>query len=256
VRRRPLSVWLVLPTYNEAENLERTIAEALPALEQVAERPHVLVVDDDSPDGTGRIAARLSERDARVRVLHNGVKRGLGRAYVAGFAHALAHGADRVIEMDADGSHDPADLPRLVEAADDLDVVLGSRYADGGGIVAWGALRRALSRSGCWYARSLLRLDVHDLTGGFKCFRREVLEALDLDDVRANGYVFQIELSYRASRAGFRIGEIPIVFRERERGASKMTAAVAVEAAWRVPLLRFRGSATAQRKPSPGSRAA
>jgi dolichol-phosphate mannosyltransferase len=253
-RRRPLSVWLVLPTYNEADNLERVVARALPALEQVAEHPHVLVVDDDSPDGTGRIAERLSARDDRVQVLHNGAKRGLGRAYVAGFEHALAHGADRVIEMDADFSHDAADLPRLVAAADDLDLVLGSRYAPDGGIIDWGPLRRALSRSGCWYARTLLQLDIRDLTGGFKCFRREVLETLDLDDVRANGYVFQIELSYRTCRAGFRVGEVPIVFRDRERGASKMNAAVALEAVWRVPLLRLRGGAPGrQRKPSADS---
>jgi dolichol-phosphate mannosyltransferase len=257
VRRRPLSVWLVLPTYNEADNLERIVTAALPALERVAERPHVLIVDDESPDGTGRIATRLSERDDRVHVLHNGAKRGLGRAYVAGFEHALGQGGDRVIEMDADFSHDVEDLARLVAAADDVDVVLGSRYAPGGGITDWGPLRRALSRAGCWYARSLLGLDVRDLTGGFKCFRREVLETLDLADVRANGYVFQIELTYRAARAGFRVREIPILFRDRQRGASKMTAAVAVEAAWRVPLLRLRRSTVgAQRKPSPGSRAA
>ena len=242
-RRRPLSVWLVMPTYNEAENLELMIARALPALAQAAERPHVLVVDDDSPDGTGRIAARLGERDERVQVLHNGAKRGLGRAYVTGFEHALAHGADRVIEMDADLSHDVADLPRLVAAADDADLVLGSRYTPGGGILDWGRLRRLLSRVGCWYARTLLQLDVRDLTGGFKCFRREVLETLDLDDVRANGYVFQIELTYRARRAGFRVAEIPILFRDRQRGASKMSAAVALEAVWRVPLLRLRRGA-------------
>ena len=255
-RRRPLSVWLVLPTYNEAENLARVVEEALPALEQVAQRPHVLVVDDDSPDGTGRVAARLSERDPRIQVLHNGAKRGLGRAYVAGFEHALEQGADRVIEMDADFSHDVADLPRLVAAADDVDLVLGSRYAPGGRILDWSALRRAVSRAGCWYARTLLQVDVRDLTGGFKCFRREVLEALDLTDVRANGYVFQIELSYRALRAGFRIGEIPIEFRDRQRGASKMTAAVALEAVWRVPLLRLRREALGQSKPSADSRPA
>jgi dolichol-phosphate mannosyltransferase len=252
-RRRPLSVWLVLPTYNEADNLERIVAQALPALEQVAARPHVLVVDDDSPDGTGRIAERLSEQDERVKVLHNGAKRGLGRAYVAGFAYALARGADRVVEMDADFSHDAGDLPRLVAAADDFDLVLGSRYAPGGGIVDWGPLRRALSRAGCWYARALLQLGVRDLTGGFKCFRREVLETLDLGDVRGNGYVFQIELSYRTCQAGFRVVEVPIVFRDRQRGASKMTAGVALEAVWRVPLLRFRGGLGRQRKPSADS---
>ena len=255
-RRRPLSVWLVLPTYNEAENLDRIVAQALPALEEVAERPHVLVVDDDSPDGTGRVAARLSERDPRIQVLHHGVKRGLGRAYVAGFEHALARGADRVIEMDADFSHDVADLPRLVAAADDLDLVLGSRYAPGGRILDWSALRRGVSRAGCWYARAVLQLDVRDLTGGFKCFRREVLEALDLGDVRANGYVFQIELSYRALRAGFRVGEIPIAFRDRQLGTSKMTPAVALEAAWRVLLLRLRRDALAQREQTANSRSA
>jgi len=234
------SAWLVVPTYNEAENLEPLLAAVLPALAAGSEDPHVLVVDDDSPDGTGRLAERLAATDPRVHVLHHGAKAGLGRAYLAGFKHALAAGADRVLEMDADFSHDPADLPRLLAASAEADLVLGSRYVRGGGVADWGAGRRLLSRGGSLYARTVLGVRVSDLTGGFKCFRREVLAALDLDGVRANGYVFQIEMTFRALHAGFRVAEVPIVFRDREAGASKMTAAVALEAIWKVPALRLR----------------
>jgi dolichol-phosphate mannosyltransferase len=235
-------VWLVLPTYNEAENVEPIVDAALPRLREAAGGgPHrLLVVDDASPDGTGRIADDLAARHGEVEVLHRAGKEGLGPAYLAGFARALAAGADRVLEMDADFSHDPADIPGLVAASADADLVLGSRYVPGGGITDWGRLRRLLSRGGSAYARAVLGVGVRDLTGGFKCFRASALEAIDLERVRAGGYGFQIELTYRAIRAGLRVREVPIVFRERRAGTSKMTARIALEAVWRVPELRLR----------------
>jgi dolichol-phosphate mannosyltransferase len=234
------AAWLVLPTYNEADNLEPVVRAVLPELERAGVEPHVLVVDDGSPDGTGQIADRLAGELDQVEVLHRSAKQGLGRAYLAGFAVALGRGADLVLEMDCDFSHEPADLPRLIAAADAADLVLGSRYVPGGGITHWGPVRRALSRGGSAYARWLLGLPVRDLTGGFKCFRRELLERIDLTDVQADGYGFQIELTYRAVRAGFRVTEVPIVFHERRLGQSKMTARIAVEAVWKVPALRWR----------------
>jgi dolichol-phosphate mannosyltransferase len=233
--------WLVLPTYNEAENIEPLVRAVLPQLESAGLPYTVLIVDDSSPDGTGEIADRLAAELDNVRVLHRPGKDGLGRAYLAGFGLALAGGAELVLEMDSDFSHDPADLPRLLAGARDADVVLGSRYVQGGGVENWGLVRRALSRGGSWYARAILRVPVRDLTGGFKCFRREVLEALDLQRIHADGYGFQIELTYRAVQAGFRVLEIPIKFRERREGASKMTTRIAVEAVWKVPALRLRG---------------
>ena len=212
----------------------------LPRLESASPEHRVLVVDDSSPDGTGRIAERLAAELDRVAVLHRARREGLRRAYLAGFERALAGGADLVIEMDSDFSHDPADLPRLIAAAADADLVLGSRYVPGGSVTDWGPLRRALSRGGSLYARTILGVPVRDLTGGFKCFRRGVLEALDLSSVQANGYGFQIELTYRALQAGFAVREIPIVFRERRAGSSKMTLPIALEATWRVPALRLR----------------
>jgi dolichol-phosphate mannosyltransferase len=232
--------WLVLPTFNEAENLEPLVRAALPELERSGHPHKLLVVDDGSPDGTGEIADRLAAELEPVEVLHRPRKEGLGRAYLAGFALALERGADLVLEMDSDFSHNPADLPRLIAASDAADLVLGSRYVPGGGITDWGPVRRALSRGGSWYARVLLGLPVRDLTGGFKCFRREVLETLDLDGVHADGYGFQIELTYRAAGAGFTVVEVPILFRERRVGRSKMTTRIAVEAVWKVPALRFR----------------
>src|SRR4051794_10779917 len=232
--------WLILPTYNEAENLEPIVRAALPRLAEAAPEHRVLVVDDGSPDGTGEIADRLAAEDGRVEVLHRTAKEGLGRAYLAGFEHALASGADLVLEMDADFSHDPADLPRLIRAAEDADLVLGSRYVPGGGVEDWGRRRRVLSRGGSLYARVILGVPVRDLTGGFKCFRRETLEGIDYRDTHADGYGFQIELTYRACVKGFRVQEIPIVFRDRERGTSKMNARIALEAIWKVPALRFR----------------
>jgi dolichol-phosphate mannosyltransferase len=228
--------WLVLPTYNESENVEALVEAARAKLPASAQ---VLIVDDGSPDGTGAIADELAGRHENVRVLHRRVKEGLGPAYIAGFRQALADGAGLVLEMDSDFSHDPAYLPRLLEAARRADVVLGSRYVPGGGVSDWGPLRKAISRGGSAYAKLVLGVEVEDLTGGFKCFRREVLEAIDLDSIQARGYAFQVEMTYRAIRAGFRVVEVPIVFRDRQTGSSKMDRAIVAEAIWRVPLLRF-----------------
>lgn len=228
--------WLVLPTYNEAENVEPLVEAARAKLPPAAQ---VLIVDDSSPDGTGEIADRLAERHANVQVLHRARKEGLGPAYIAGFRYALERGAGFVLEMDSDFSHDPAYLPRLLEAAKRADVVLGSRYVPGGGVSDWGPLRRTVSRGGSSYARRVLGVDVRDLTGGFKCFRREVLEAIDLDRISTRGYAFQVEMTYRAIRRGFRVVEVPIVFRERRVGTSKMDLSIVAEAVWRLPLLRF-----------------
>jgi dolichol-phosphate mannosyltransferase len=232
--------WLILPTYNEAENIEALVRAALVQLESTGIGHTILVVDDGSPDGTGLIAERLSEELEQVRVLHRPRKEGLGRAYLAGFAIALEAGAELVLEMDSDFSHDPADLPRLIAAADAADLVLGSRYVPGGGVTEWGSVRRLLSRGGSAYARILLGVPVRDLTGGFKCFHRRVLEAIDLENVHADGYGFQIELTYQAVRAGFSVTEVPILFRERRVGSSKMTTRIALEAVWKVPALRLR----------------
>jgi dolichol-phosphate mannosyltransferase len=228
--------WVVLPTYNEAANLEPVVRAALAALPEA----RVLVVDDGSPDGTGEIADRLAEQLPAVEVLHRPGKSGLGQAYVSGFTRALAAGASHVFEMDADLSHDPADLPRLLAAASgEADVAVGSRYVDGGGVEDWDLLRRAISRGGCAYARHVLGVAVRDLTGGYKCFRAEALEAIDYATVRSQGYAFQVELTFRALRRGLRVAEVPITFRERRRGESKMSAGIALEAAVLVPRLRF-----------------
>jgi dolichol-phosphate mannosyltransferase len=229
---------LCLPTYNERENLE-SIIEALGEVLDTS-RDRVLVIDDGSPDGTGEIADRLAAELPWVAVLHRETKEGIGPAYVAGFRQALADGAELVLEMDCDFSHDPADVPRLIAAAGDTDLVLGSRYAPGGGTAHWGLLRRVVSRGGCLYAQLILGLPVRDLTGGFKCFRRATLEAIDLGALSAHGYAFQIETTYRVKRAGLSVTEVPITFVERRAGASKMTGSIVAEAMWRVPLLRFR----------------
>jgi dolichol-phosphate mannosyltransferase len=202
----------------------------------------ILIVDDSSPDGTGDLADRIAAEDATVEVLHRPVKEGLGPAYIAGFARALEAGAGLVLEMDVDFSHDPADLPRLLAAIEEgADLAVGSRYVGGGRVEDWPAARRLISRSGSTYARLVLGVRVQDLTGGFKCFRREVLEAIDFASVRSKGYSFQIEMTYRALRRGFKVAEVPIVFRDRQKGASKMDGRIVAEAAWRVPLLRLRG---------------
>ena len=233
--------WVVLPTFNEAENLEHIVAAIVAVLEHEAPAGfRVLVVDDDSPDGTGEIADRLAAANAAVEVLHRSEREGLGRAYVAGFRHALAGGAGYVMEMDADGSHDPRDLARLLRPVREggADLALGSRYVNGGQIAAWSLVRRATSRGGCWYARKVLGIDVRDLTGGFKCFAAEVLQAIDLANLRSSGYAFQVELTYRALCAGFRVQEVPISFHDREHGSSKMSWRIALEAAVVVPQLR------------------
>ena len=232
--------WLILPTFDEAENIEAIVRAADAVLARAAPDGHrILIVDDNSPDGTGRIADRLTDELDGVGVLHRTARQGLGPAYLAGFAHALAGGASHVMEMDADFSHDPADLARLLQATrDGADLALGSRYIDGGGVSDWGLLRRCVSRGGSWYARVVLGLKIRDLTGGFKCFRREVLEAIDLPTVRSHGYAFQVELTYRTILAGFRVSEVPITFRDRRLGHSKMSWRIAVEAMLLVPQLR------------------
>ncbi len=235
----PKPLWVIIPTYNEAANVERIVHATLAELERL--RPggfRVLVVDDNSPDGTGAIADAVAAGTDTVEVLHRPGKDGLGHAYLAGFDRALSSGAAMVVEMDADFSHDPRYLGDLLEAAESADLVLGSRYVRGGRVTDWGLLRRIVSRGGGLYARTILRVDVQDLTGGFKCIRREVLEAIDLGSVRAEGYVFQIEVTYRALLAGFTVREIPIVFPDRVAGTSKMSARIAIEAMWLVPRLR------------------
>ncbi len=232
-------VWVVVPTYNEAENIDAILRRTSEELDRLVPGEYrILVVDDSSPDGTGKIADALATELPAVEVLHRSAKSGLGHAYLAGFAEALAGGAELVIEMDADFSHDPGYLGDLLEAAKQADLVLGSRYVRGGGVQNWGLARRLISRGGGTYARTVLRVDVRDLTGGFKCIRREVLEAIDLKSLRAEGYVFQIEVTYRAILAGFRVTEVPIVFQDRTRGTSKMSARIAIEAIWLVPRLR------------------
>jgi dolichol-phosphate mannosyltransferase len=225
------SVWVILPTYDEAENIEAVVGGIRAALPEAT----ILVVDDNSPDGTGRLAEGLG-----CEVLHRPRKEGLGRAYTAGFAHALGAGAAFVFEMDADLSHDPADLPRLLApAVDGADLVLGSRYVDGGGIENWPLQRRLISSAGCAYARRVLGAGIRDLTGGFKCFRAETLNQIDFASATAQGYAFQVELTYRALARGLRVEEIPITFRERDAGESKMSARIALEAMWLVPALRI-----------------
>jgi dolichol-phosphate mannosyltransferase len=234
---RTPDVWVILPTYNEAENLERIVAAVL---ERLPESRRILIVDDNSPDGTGEIADGLAEGDDSIAVLHRERKEGLGPAYLAGFRVALDGGAQRIIEMDADFSHDPAYLPGLIEATERADLAIGSRYVPGGGITDWGPTRRFISRGGSAYARAALGLPIKDLTGGFKCFRRVVLETIDLDTIEARGYAFQVETTYRAIKAGFRVVEVPIVFKDRTDGTSKMSKGIVAEAMWRVPAMRFR----------------
>jgi dolichol-phosphate mannosyltransferase len=226
-----------LPTYDERENLERMVR----ALRELGVA--VLVIDDNSPDGTGELADRLAAELDHVEVLHRKRKEGLGPAYLAGFRRVLDGDAELIIQIDCDFSHDPADVPRLVEATGGADLVLGSRYVAGGSVQNWGLVRRLVSAGGSLYARVLLGVGIRDLTGGFKCFRREVLETIDLDAVSSRGYAFQIETTYRALRAGFRVVEVPIAFVDRERGGSKMSRAIVLEAIWKVPALRLRALA-------------
>jgi dolichol-phosphate mannosyltransferase len=233
-------VVVCLPTYNERENLEPMVR----ALDEVFRRheldARLLVIDDSSPDGTGEIAEALTGEFSFLSVLHRPRKEGLGPAYLAGFVWALATDADRIVEMDCDFSHDPEDLPRLVAATADVDLALGSRYVEGGGTRNWGLGRRLVSRFGSLYARVILGVEIHDLTGGFKCFRRTVLEEIGLEQIKTEGYAFQIETTYRALKSGCRVVEVPIVFAEREAGRSKMTRGIVLEAVAKVPELRFR----------------
>ncbi|HWA55364.1 MAG TPA: polyprenol monophosphomannose synthase [Solirubrobacterales bacterium] len=237
--------WVILPTYEEAENIEDFIAAVLPVLPASA---RILVVDDNSPDGTGEIADRLAVAEPRITVLHRTHKEGLGPAYIAGFRYALEHGAQLLLEMDSDFSHNPSYLPAMLAAMEDADLAIGSRYVAGGGVTDWGVVRQAISRGGSAYSRLVLGLDVCDLTAGFKCFRREVLESIDLDSIESKGYAFQVEITYRTVQRGFKVVEVPIVFRDREKGTSKIDSSVIREALWRVPLLRLRGGRFGRRR--------
>jgi dolichol-phosphate mannosyltransferase len=232
-------IWLVMPTYNEAENLDPMVRAVVSEMTKLAPGEYrLLVVDDGSPDGTGEIADKLAHELDPVEVLHRTTKDGLGRAYIAGFEHALEHGAELVLQMDADFSHDPRYLGSLLKASEDADLVLGSRYVAGGAVRNWGPMRKVISRGGSAYSRMILGVKVRDLTGGFKCIRRSVLEAIDLTSLRADGYVFQIEVTYLALRGGFKVTEVPIVFTDRAAGASKMSWQIALEAMRLVPSLR------------------
>ena len=233
----PRRALVCVPTYDEKENVVAIVEAVLAAAPEV----DVLVIDDNSPDGTGRLADEIAAREPRVHVLHRAGKEGLGRAYLAGFAWALARGYGLVLEMDADFSHDPRYLPAMLEAAREADLVLGSRYVPGGGTVNWGVARKLISRGGSLYARTILGIPIRDLTGGFKCFRREVLEAIDLPTVECTGYAFQIELTYRTLRKGFRVREIPIVFVDRRVGHSKMSRRIVLEALRKVWSIRASG---------------
>jgi dolichol-phosphate mannosyltransferase len=243
-------VWVIVPTYNERENLAALVAAVREQLDKIAPEHALLVVDDNSPDGTGALADQLALEDPHVRVLHRPRKLGLGEAYIAGFRRALAEGAAFIVEMDADFSHDPAHLPSMIGAAQDADLVLGSRYVRGGAVRNWGTARRLVSRGGCLYARLVLGVDVRDLTGGFKCFRRQVLEAIDLNAVHSQGYAFQVEMSYRALELGFRVKEVPIVFVDRRVGQSKMSRRIVLEAIWMVPRLRLAAGKRVRREES------
>ena len=243
-------VLVVIPTYDERENLGRVVARLHAAVPEA----HVLVVDDASPDGTGALADEMAAADPRVRVLHRAAKEGLGAAYLAGFAVALRDGYDVVVEMDADGSHAPEDLPPLLAALADADLVLGSRYVPGGQVLNWPAHREWLSRGGNLYSRLALGVPIRDITGGFRAFRRQVLEELALDEVASQGYCFQVDMAWRAVQGGFRVREVPITFVERERGASKMNGSIVREALWLITrwglARRFGGRRGAE--PAPG----
>jgi dolichol-phosphate mannosyltransferase len=233
---------ICLPTYNERANLEPLVRQLGNVLAEFDPESRVLVIDDSSPDGTGELADRLSAELPYVAVLHRTRKEGLGPAYVAGFRLALDQGAERIVQMDSDYSHDPADVPRLVMATDRAALALGSRYVEGGGTENWGRGRQGISRFGSFYARALLGVNVRDLTGGFKCWTREALASLPLDRIRTKGYAFQIETTYRAIAAGLNVVEVPIVFAERRAGGSKMTKGIVLEAMTKVPELRVRAA--------------
>jgi dolichol-phosphate mannosyltransferase len=244
-----VTAWVCIPTYDERENASAMVSAARNALNEARVDGHVLVIDDASPDGTGDIVAEMAAADPRIHLLRRASKQGIGPAYRDGFKLALSEGADLIVEMDCDFSHDPADIPRLITAAQTADVVLGSRYTRGGHVANWSGLRRTISRGGCIYAKTILRVPVSDLTGGFKCFRRQVLETIPLDEVTGQGYGFQVEMTYRALKEGFTVKEIPITFTDRTRGTSKMSGHIVTEAAVLVPKLkwRLRGSQPASR---------
>lgn len=235
---------IIVPTYNERENLPELIRQIFVEVPHT----HILVVDDNSPDGTGALADGLAAADARVHVMHRAGKLGLGTAYIGGFKWALERDYERVFEMDADFSHQPKYLPTFLEKAEEADLVLGCRYMKGGGTEDWTFMRRLISKGGNLYARAVMGLRFKDLTGGFKCFRREVLEALQLDAVKSKGYAFQIELTYRAHLAGFKIAEVPIIFPDRKLGQSKMSGRIVREAMLNVVKLRFDKGVKAQRR--------
>jgi dolichol-phosphate mannosyltransferase len=223
-------VLVIIPTYNESENIEPIVARLRAAVPDV----DVLVADDNSPDGTGDIADSLAEHDPHVQVMHRAGKEGLGAAYLAGFRWGIDRGYDVLVEMDADGSHAPEELPRLLAALADADLVIGSRWVPGGGVVNWPSHRKLISKGGSTYSRFMLGVDIHDVTAGFRAFRKETLEGIGLDEVASQGYCFQVDLGWRAIRKGFRVLEVPITFVERERGASKMSGTIVTEALWRV----------------------
>lgn len=235
---------IIVPTYNERENLPELVSQIFGEVPHT----HILVVDDNSPDGTGALADGLAAADARVHVMHRAGKLGLGTAYIGGFKWALERDYERVFEMDADFSHQPKYLPTFLEKAEEADLVLGCRYMKGGGTEDWTFMRRMISKGGNLYARAVMGLRFKDLTGGFKCFRREVLEALELDAVKSKGYAFQIELTYRAHLAGFKIAEVPIIFPDRKLGQSKMSGRIVREAMLNVVKLRFDKRVKAQRR--------
>ena len=226
---------IVIPTYNEIENLQKLVEEVF---QKVPESTHILIVDDNSPDGTGDLADVLAEANPRIHVLHRPRKMGLGTAYVAGFKYGLQREFDVLIEMDSDFSHDPRYLPLFLKEIESTDVIVGSRYIDGGGVINWGLGRKILSRGGSLYARAVLGLPLNDLTGGFNCWRRQVIEAIDLDTIKSDGYSFQIEMKYRAWLKGFKVKEVPIVFEDRQLGKSKMNKKIVFEAVYRVLMLR------------------
>ena len=237
-------VLVVIPTYNEAENI-RVITERLRTAVPNAD---VLIADDNSPDGTGDIADELAADDEHIKVLHREGKQGLGAAYLAGFAWAKEHGYDAVVEMDADGSHAPEELPKLLDALSNADLVLGSRWVPGGKVVNWPAHRFAISRIGNFYVRMAIGVPIKDITGGYRAFRMPVLDKIELDSVASQGYCFQVDLAWRALRQGFRVVELPITFAERERGASKMSSSIVREALWRTTVWGVQARATAVRR--------
>jgi dolichol-phosphate mannosyltransferase len=240
----PTKTLIIIPTYNEIENIQRLIDEIF---HYVDSHTHILVCDDNSPDGTGELVDVISQNNPRVHVIHRPKKMGLGTAYVTGFKYALENGYDVVFEMDSDFSHDPKYLPIFQQEIEKYDAVIGSRYIEGGGVLNWGLGRKILSRGGSLYARLILGVPVRDLTGGYNCWRRAVLEAIDINSIKSDGYSFQIEMKYKAYLKGFRLKEIPIIFEDRYLGKSKMNKKIVLEAIYRVLLLKFQNQKKLER---------